>query len=197
MQRRRTPRLWKLQRYALLAGSSGICPESIWVKGKRYVENFIKIILVAAMVYMVGTIVIGIILEYFAGDGNPVYNKMFAPLPATKWLAKNLVRWAIWPWRFRNERLFGEIYDIPVPDGEPDSESIQIVRDRLRELASNLGRYFGRQELLRHMPNADREDVKWIDRKVRLAKSDFWEARGLAKRFGFDVGSSYTDYLTT
>lgn len=91
-----------------------------------------------------------------------------------------------WPWRFRQRRLLREIFEIETPGWETQGK----VDDILKQKAGVLAQLFEDQEKIRK----DGGDTSVIDRYIRDAKKDFWQAHRVAIKANYSAPERLRDY---
>lgn len=107
-----------------------------------------------------------------------------------------------WPFRFRDERIFRDEFDLDREDMRNRSMIQYKVDRKLTELADIMKPLFDEQRYLRYtkgerrLPDAEKHRLAEIDGYIESYKEEFWRLHGTAKKRKLVVRKHITDYAT-
>jgi hypothetical protein len=161
------------------------------------------ILVVAVISYMVSVFPVALVSDYFFGKrtARMVLWTYGFPIVGGYRAVVLTARVIVWPWRYRNRRLFKETFG-----DDPHGTYSQVSVDQtLRKLAQEMDRLFKEEEESRNKPpRLLWMGPAWIrapinseeqEEALSSAKQRFWEAHSLATKLGFETRLTYKEYL--
>lgn len=150
-------------------------------------------IIIGVVAYILILFGLPLLTHYFFGEkpSQAVFDILGFPIRVVGWVLQVLA----WPFTYRRRRLFEATFNCP-----PDDNAQPYVNLRLKAKAAKALSLFGRQELTRKTKDLLEPSVltplATLDLSAKVAKEDFWQAVGIARKCGYKVPATIQEALS-